>query len=386
MNKIGLIFALIVCSFYLQAQLPINNNCLLNPVSGPKISPNDETDAKSMSQLKIVRVNFHFMLKSDGTGNFNEVTDGDGRLKNGYLMAQEFINWINGFCNSNEALSIPIGNSIQVLNKNYKFILDAVYFDRDNNYYNYGPYPQNIYGKNNMNVMNIYMQHSLDIPGGNASDISTNPGSKFTHIRSFWPGYVSQMASTNNYVDFQYAIAKTITHELTHLLTLNHTVLWGGGTPCPTNCGTTVANSNCDDGCADTPTANEIMLANSCAKHPHCGFNQSEVLYCSNNLMDYNGGISLTPCQLNKIHSGLEGGLKTYLTCEAVKTDLTLTSVGFPNMSYFGKKITVNPSTPIELVTNNKTEMYFSESVDFSNFSVRFGSSLDLIYETPCNY
>jgi hypothetical protein len=102
--------------------------------------------------------------------------------------------------------------------------------------------------------------------------------------------------------------------------------------------------------------------------------------------MDYNGGISLTPCQLNKIHSGLEGGLKTYLTCEAVKTDLTLTSVGFPNLSYFGKKITVNPSTPIELVTNNKTEMYFSESVDFSNFSVRYGSSLDVIYETPCNY
>lgn len=307
-------------------------------------------NSKSINDMKIVRVNFHFMQNLSGGGNFRSYDDGDGRAFTGFDYARNHVSLMNIMCANNYQLNLPIGNTLPILQKNYRFVLDAVYFVPDNSFYNYGNLSGKFstFGMDKPNVMNIFISHSLDNAGGNASDISAtyNPSvGKCIDVRAYWRQYIEDM---NNGVGLQdWSRATTTGHELGHLLTLSHTVLWNGSAKCGTGCsnfpinqGGGAINTACDDGCADTPTAWEITQANNCTKHPACGW-QDPSIYCSNNFMDYAGEHPLSPCQINRIHNALEGGLKQFLSCYAVEIDQTLCDLGYPKTSYFGKNIIV---------------------------------------------
>src|SRR5690554_3372113 len=85
---------------------------------------------------KYLKVNFHYILDEDGTGNFNETDDGLGYSGlSGYKHAEETLEWVN-HPDRKMALNIPEGNLLGINDKNFTLVLDAVYFHRDSDYEN----------------------------------------------------------------------------------------------------------------------------------------------------------------------------------------------------------------------------------------------------------
>jgi hypothetical protein len=103
--------------------------------------------------------------------------------------------------------------------------------------------------------------------------------------------------------------------------------------------------------------------------------------------MDYSGTFALSPCQIGKIHSGLENGLRSYLSCAAVSQNITLCDMGYPKLSYFGKKVSIGTCGTMATITNQeKINVYFSDAVEFSNFEIRTDSELELFFEPTCSF
>ncbi len=391
MKGILFISLIVLFVFYSKTQ---TIQCLTNQSS---VDDNLSGVNKSINDLKIVRVNFHFMQNSSGGGNFRSYDDGDGRPFTGYDYARNHVSLMNNMCGNNYQLNLPVGNNLPILPKNYRFVLDAVYFVSDNSFYNYGNLSGKFttYGMDKPNVMNIFISHSLASAGGNASDISAtyNPSvGKCTDVRSYWRQYIDEMNSGVGIQDW--VRATTTGHELGHLLTLSHTVLWNSGQKCGTGCsnfpvdkGGGPINTACDDFCSDTPTAWEITQSNNCSQHPACDWNTTSPTYCSNNFMDYAGEHALSPCQIGRIHSALEGGLKQFLSCYAVGIDQTFCNLSYPKTSYFGKNVIVgNCGTLAHITDKNKIDLYYSSSVELNNFEVRADSEFEIILEPVCGF
>lgn len=370
-----LIFAVIIhglSSFHAQEN-DLTKDGRLKPITG---------------ELKTVRINIHFMLKTDGTGNFNEKTDGNGRSYSGYDYAHDLVYYMNAQSIQNIPLNIPAGNNIPVLEKNYRFVLDAVYFWRNDSTYLYNSISYPKQGKDKDSVMNIFLSHGTAALGGHASSTSTTSHHKYTENRSYWYSYSGNKAKGSSDGDL-WTQALNTSHEVGHLLGLNHTVLQPGGGPCPGGCKGSTINPKCDDGCADTPSAWEILDANGCTTHPGCGWagGISGKTDCSNNLMDYTGMFALSPCQIEKIHRGLEYGLKSYLQCVALSDDVSFPDIGYPKISYFGRNIGIGaPSQTAVIADKEKIRVFFSQSVELNNFEAAEGSELEIILENECSF
>jgi len=361
----------------------ISYECLTQSTIGcyPLQGPPEKLPFSKNNSLKIVRVNFHFMQLTNGTGNFTETTDGDGRSYNGYQYAKDHIILMNNICGQNQQLSLPIGNSIPVNTKNIKFVLDAVYFVPNSNSYLYYNENYATNGKDKPFVMNIFVSHGTIATSGHVIDLSSSPTNKYTALTSYWHNYKINMNTYGN--PLEWARATTTSHELLHLLTLYHTVMTNSGQPCNNGCN--ITNNLClEDGCLDTPTAIEVMQANGCTDSPSCNWG-SPYSYCSNNHMDYKGDFALSPCQIDRVHSALGGGLKQFLSCYAVNINRTFCDLGYPKTSYFGKDISVGICGILAHITNQeKIDMYFSSSVELNNFEVRADSEFEIILEKAC--
>ncbi|MFN5417167.1 MAG: hypothetical protein ACK5B9_08935 [Flavobacteriia bacterium] len=379
------------------AQTPI---VCLPPQSPEKVQQPVNLPAKSVNDLKIVRLNVHFMLKTDGTGNFNEVTDGDGRNYSGYDYARKLIYYMNSQAAQNWPLQIPAGNSIPVQAKKYQYVLDAVYFWRNDATYFFNTINYTTQGKDKDSVFNVFLSKNSNPTasvGGYASTPSTTSHNKYTENQKYWTDYVAN-ANNGDPDGATWRHAINTSHEVGHLLSLSHTVQYDWADPCPVGCPGLVAlvniynsspsmpiNYTCDDGCADTPTAWEITQANNCSMHPACGWNHEGNPNCSNNLMDYTGLYSLSPCQIGKIHSCLENGLRSYSSCAAVSDNVDFLDIGYPKLSYFGKNIKVGTITNYANLTNQeKVQMYYSQSVELNNFEVRADCEFEVILEGEC--
>ncbi len=66
--------------------------------------------------IKYVKVNFHYMLRIDGSGNFTETDDGDGDNSfNGYMHAMNIVKAANTkLAQSNIYISCEIGNNLEI--------------------------------------------------------------------------------------------------------------------------------------------------------------------------------------------------------------------------------------------------------------------------------
>lgn len=106
--------------------------------------------------------------------------------------------------------------------------------------------------------------------------------------------------------------------------------------------------------------------------------------------MDYNGSEALTPCQLDIIHSALEGGMKSYTVCDAVKNDINLTFMGYPQIGYYGKIVSIKPITIFGNTINptitgvNRAEVYFNQTVTMESFEIKDQAEFEIIYSNTC--
>lgn len=354
--------------------------------------------ASSLSDMKVVRINFHFMLKSDGSGNFTETTDGNGSSDyNGYMYARDLTAWMNNSCAWNPQMNLPPGNTTPVIDKNFSFVLDAVYFWRNSNTYNYQTINYTNQGQDKDSVLNIFLSHANGVNqkiGGYASNPDENSKVKYTENRFYWQQYIFNLSQNYPMTWLLHGTGSQTLHELGHLLGLSHTVQWNNAPPCPTGCpidsnnypGAGPINPFCDDGCSDTPAAWEITNIFGCDKHPNCGWGNSGP-HCSNNLMDYTGSAALTPCQIGKIHSHTENGMRSYLMCAALETDKTLCDIGYPKTSYFGKSLTIGcPNNTATVSTREKISLYFSEEVNLSLIEVESGAEFEIIRGEVCGF
>jgi hypothetical protein len=294
-----------------------------------------------------LRVNVHFMLNADGTGNFNENDDaGSADAKhwniagqwmdpaynpagnaptgyplpslaaepdyNGYKYAEDLINSANDKWSVNPQMDLPVGNTTGHPDKNIRLVLNGVYFHRDDNVSGYDPEDYNAsspnsvpstaqydaYGVNQGSEVNIFIMGEIRSTTifptvGRWKNISGVAGS-FGFYGGPYGGSIWFKAGNiwrnhlltrarNNGVD-------TDSQEAVARM-LNHEVghLLGLGHP--------FQNAWNIDGprCADTPQNSD----------PAAG----------NNMMDYGGQIALTPCQVTTMLNHLTTYYTNYYTC-----------------------------------------------------------------------
>ena len=88
--------------------------------------------------IKYIKLNFHFMMKSDSTLNFRPFDDGLGNCSfTAYDYSNEIIHLMNVRLSANEPMHLPQNNNTEVLSRQYRVILKGVYFHYDDNAYTY---------------------------------------------------------------------------------------------------------------------------------------------------------------------------------------------------------------------------------------------------------
>ncbi len=341
-----------------------------------------QTTSNTTNELKLVRVNFHIVSKTDSSGHFTETGDNLGSNYNGYQLVYDVFDNMTGKLSWNQPMNLPLNNSTPAPSKNYKFVLDGIYFVHDNNYYSFPSInSQNLslVGHKTDSVLNIFLTEGTARYGGYAMSINPNSNIKYTENRDFHHKYKTW--NPNDSIVWLYdTYASQLNHELTHLLGLSHTVMYNSGDTCNS---ISNINTNCDDGCTDTPTAWDMRAVTGL--HPACKWYHQWTPHCSSNMMDYAGGNSLTPCQLNIIHTNLDNGMKSYKACSAVLQDLTLCNIGYPEITYFGKNITIGTcGNAITIDKNQRKKICFSQEVSLQNIEILEGTEFEISYLESC--
>lgn len=268
-----------------------------------EIPPHDPLCKKSISYvadpnhlnatpIRYVRVNFHIMQRSDGTGSFSE---SQGRDFIRELVRQSNIRW-----GGNQKMNLPEQNETAVIPIPVRIVLqkdgitgeDAIYFHKDDSlaFWNRSAKkgPNSLSDKTVIDkykigsdsIINIFLiEHvpdSVDSPtygGATLSGISFIGSIKlFSMYNQFTT--VKYRNDGSAFTHDVFFLSKLLNHELGHSFGLNHTWNW-------------------DDGCEDTP------------RNPGC-WSETGKAPCdgviSNNMMDYNWNqLAVTPCQIGRM-------------------------------------------------------------------------------------
>ena len=357
------------------------------------------------------------MLKSDGSGNFNDTGDGYAQGStyhqvgvNGYTRANLIINTANVKMSENYQmallnLGILINNTVGVpsntnrfipnnttptLPKRVQFVLGRVYFHRDDTWYNntpvikQDPYSDAIdaqFGVQVGSTINVYYVYD---PYVNVKDPITGEVIQYNTA----DGVASSIPPILNYDGKHLAIkmkdwqsnyqsgdvnasdaAHLLCHEVGHTLGLAHD--WFNG-----------------NNCSDTPTHNNCWTLDN--NNPNC----NDYSKITNNTMSYFGGYHevLTPCQIGIIHDNLDGLLKNYvdhcaIDCNKINSDLFLdvsplnlyaASTSIVSSAIIDGSRTVINEAPNITLTSTTYSTYNLGSNNYStthNFEVKLGTT-----------
>lgn len=276
--------------------LPVVSIFLIGAISsapGAVASYSFQPTSKADSCFYYIKVNIHFMLKGDGSGNFTETDDGTGNSQyNGYDYARDLYNIANHCFSQNPQMRLPVGNNTPNLPIKIRYVLSGVYFHRDDKYYNFN-YSFDLhrkYAKDPETEINVYLQESAE---GGSQGVASGIGVceiKAFKLHSPWSNYKKGKGAWFHSLGFN--------HEMGHLLGLRHSFM--------------------EDGCADTPDISEgnynCWNINEPARNVKTPPGGCEI--GSNNLMDYNANrLAVTPCQLEKMYFHLNSTYTSYAGC-----------------------------------------------------------------------
>lgn len=326
MKKTLLLALLVWSSLTVRAQSPdplVHVSCAPSPASRPadKTAPVSAPPAATLSRPPVgpgpepatcsgvINVNIHFMLRLDGTGNFNERNDGNSykpwnanqasdplipadTATNGFARARALVAEMNNQAASNPMNIYPAGTANPP--KGFSYALNGVYFHRVSNYDIvkssadiYSTAPFDTYGVNkatevNMFMMGNYTNGSCCDVGGLACTLgynSSTPSSYWVKTFNTYELYTWRKANNGNTIPLStgpYTIpqnslpltSNTLAHEIGHVLGLIHTFEGANG-------------------CADAASSSQGQSGN--------------------NQMDYTNasGSALTPCQLDVVNLNL---------------------------------------------------------------------------------
>lgn len=294
-------FLIVVINIILTLNIFSQNNYTCEVVGNPGPLPEKDillhyipTDTTSM---KYVKVNFHFMMKSDSTLNFRPYDDGLGNCSfNAYDYSKMLITYINLRLAINQHMNLPPGNNTPVLARYYRLVLKGVYFHYDDNAYAYGSLSSSeiaYYSINPSSEINIFFVYDPN-PNYSGGGTAHQSGDRYVIKKAVWQKYRDH-GTVGVWAD-----AWGIIHETGHNFVLSHTMHNPWGVCCDT----------CDDGCADTPTITDIVGMGYPDPCPHWGDTASTK---SNNVMDYSGITAITPEQLGIVHYTLTHNMSSYL-------------------------------------------------------------------------
>jgi hypothetical protein len=259
----------------------------------------------------------------------------------------------------------PFGD-VPIYDPGYRYKLSGVFFWKNTTlYYDFDALSslQSNYGQSINSAINIF----ITSPQGNKGGYVYEIGDKSVLLFKPYTNYIASI--TNNNTWYNRASAIIVNHEVGHCLNLYHTML--------TNWGTCSVSS--DDFCEDTPSIQQMLDLN---EPDPCCWND---VYCSNNLMDYNADMqSITPDQLEHVHSALNNAKLNYQKCNYQTTSLSINTFNSNSGAYIAQNITVSGSTAV--VTNGKTVFIECNNVIFdSGFEVQLGGKLNVNLDTSCN-
>lgn len=300
------IFIIVICLlFSLNIFSQVEHTCEVEQIRDGSLSE-DTIKAyipDEFTVMKYVKVNFHFMMKSDSTLNFRPTDDGLGNCSfTAYDYSRKLLDYVNQRLGGNQQMHLPPGNSTAVLDRKYRLVLKDIYFHYDDNAYTYRSNSPGwlssteiaYYSINSTTEINIFFVYDDDPGGYHGGGNAVMNGDRYVRIKAAWQKY-------RDYGEVGFwADAWTIIHETGHNFGLFHTMHANWGACCDT----------CDDECSDTPTIPDILNLGYPNPCPSWG---DETLQYSNNVMDYSGLIAVTPEQLGIVHYTLANDMVNYL-------------------------------------------------------------------------
>lgn len=378
---------------------------------------------------KIVKLAIYYLQNSAGKNNFSASDDGMGDTKyTGKHFAEDMVTELNRRYSANGKLRIPPNNNIPVNYKDIQFVIDGIYYFRNNainkyrdtqrvgtNYINYETiFSYNIDSFLNLNAVNKDSTLIILIQGCGTTARDTNtvvgapPKWKFEiglggggwsmgyyfFSETYGHYYSYAISGKNNFTGMIGNTAGLWAHEIGHNLNLNHTVINLSGSVakgfCPTMKTDGFINPACDDGIPnnETPSAWYIMDTLNSPVNPadrSVPASSPNFKYISNNGMDYGSDekFALSPMQISLMHEYLDVTLqKKWLVEAAQRNDNYLCTWLGNRIAHYGKNIFVNRicSSALRVLANTNRKIFASGTTEFFNgFEVQGNAEFEVV-------
>lgn len=360
-NKLAIALILVI---YISWQGYSQTDCIVYDVPALKsayINPLNETT--DITEHKTVRVNIHFILRSNGTGNFTETTDlyGVQNSYTGYWFADKVIEQCNYWLNNNPEMTQQLSCCpIDVLDINYDYQLAGVFFDRNDTYFN----NQDIHSaliKNGTNIINVMVY-----PNFLGYNFANSLGGNATYNGRAKAAYDDYLLYGGNWGIYN-SMSLAINHEVGHCLSLEHCKRYSFGDCCTTN------SVSCLDDCDDTPTYQGLI--NDGYTDP-CIWNGPGY---SNNIMDYSPlETAFTPCQIEKVHDHIDFA-KNYFKYGVYQYSSTTVSSFTDNAAYIANSVSIPSGSTISIPNGKRLYIDATSFQVLGSFEVPVGSVFEFI-------
>ena len=381
--KLKIIYSFLFCTCFTFFTLSQERECndiltidsTIIPPEAKAKSPCSSIDPST--PIKYLRINIHYLLKDDGTGNFNET--GDMLDPPNPFSGYDYANYIIDYCNLLLANNVTLNHQpyppVPAEQTKYRLFLNGIFFIRNTTKYDQSNPSLFNYIKNSGEAINLFLTPDKNgIIGGYTNALCGNRIQINGHDTRYILGI-----DVNNWWANQ-MLAETINHEVGHTLCRHHTITSSSGCNCcNTPSGQFFEPCVSGDGCDDTPTVDELIAAGFTDP---CCWNCSDK---SNNIMDcVSSARGLSPCQICNIHLVLDNSKLPYQKCHYNTDDIEIT--GFSDcQSYIAKTVSIPNNSSIVVSQNKGLFINAEEFLVNGELEIELGSTLIVNSMPNCN-